>query len=126
MERMLEAREAFKRDFPDFKITVNDLLIKACATALMQHPVVNSQFMGDRIRRFHSADIAVAVGTDEGLVTPILRDAQAKGLHAISAEMKVLGEKARERKLRPEEYTGGTFSISNLGMFGITEFNAII
>jgi pyruvate dehydrogenase E2 component (dihydrolipoamide acetyltransferase) len=126
MERLLDAREGLKRDFPDVKITVNDLLIKACATALMQHPAVNSQFLGDRIRRFHSADIAVAVGTDEGLVTPIIRAAHAKGLREIAAEMKVLGEKARDRKLRPEEYQGGTFSISNLGMFGITEFNAII
>lgn len=126
MERLLEAREGFKRDFPDVKVTVNDLLIKACAVALTQHPLVNSQFLGDRIRRFHSVDIAVAVGTDDGLVTPVIRAAHLKGLRAISAEMKALGEKAREKKLKPEDYTGGTFTISNLGMFGITEFNAII
>jgi pyruvate dehydrogenase E2 component (dihydrolipoamide acetyltransferase) len=126
MERLLEAREGLKRDFPELKVTVNDLLIKACATALMQHPAVNSQFLGDRIRRFHSADIAVAVGTDEGLVTPIVRAAHAKGLRAISAEMKLLGDKAREKKLQPDDYQGGTFTISNLGMFGVTEFNAII
>lgn len=126
MERMLDAREGLKRDFPDLKITVNDLLIKACAVALTQHSAVNSQFLGDRIRRFHSVDIAVAVGTDEGLITPVLRAAHAKGLREISAEMKTLGEKARAKKLMPEEYQGGTFTISNLGMFGVTEFNAII
>lgn len=126
MERLLQAREALKRDFPDLKITVNDLLIKACATALTQHPAVNSQFLGDRIRRFHDVDIAVAVGTDDGLVTPVIHAADSKGLRALSAEMKLLAEKARERKLRPEEYQGGTFTISNLGMFGVTEFNAII
>jgi pyruvate dehydrogenase E2 component (dihydrolipoamide acetyltransferase) len=126
MERMLDAREGLKRDFPDLKITVNDLLIKACAVALVQHPAVNSQFLGDRIRRFQSVDIAVAVGTEEGLITPVLRAAHAKGLREISAEMKALGERARAKKLQPEEYQGGTFTISNLGMFGVTEFNAII
>jgi pyruvate dehydrogenase E2 component (dihydrolipoamide acetyltransferase) len=126
MERLMEAREAFKRDFPDHKITVNDLLVKACAVALTRHPAVNSQFLGDRLRRFHSVDIAVAVGTDEGLVTPVLREAHLKGLAELSAEMKSLGERARDKKLRPEEYQGGTFTISNLGMFGVTEFNAII
>ncbi len=126
MERMLDARAGLKRDFPDLKITVNDLLIKACAVALAQHPAVNSQFLGDRIRRFHSVDIAVAVGTEEGLITPVIRAAHAKGLREISAEMKALGEKAREKKLKPDEYQGGTFTISNLGMFGVTEFNAII
>jgi len=126
MERLLQAREGLKRDFPDLKITVNDLLIKACATALTQHPAVNSQFLGDRIRRFRDVDIAIAVGTDDGLVTPVIHAAHAKGLRALSAEMKVLADKARERKLRPEEYQGGTFTISNLGMFGVTEFNAII
>jgi pyruvate dehydrogenase E2 component (dihydrolipoamide acetyltransferase) len=125
-ERLLDAREGLKQDFPDFKITVNDLIVKACATALRQHPVVNSQFLGDRIRRFHTIDIAVAVGTDDGLITPVLHNVDQKGLLQISTEMRELAAKARERKLAPEEYTGGTFTISNLGMFGITEFNAII
>jgi pyruvate dehydrogenase E2 component (dihydrolipoamide acetyltransferase) len=126
MERMLDARAGLKQDFPDLKVTVNDLLIKACAAALRQHPVVNSQFLGDRVRRFHTVDIAVAVGTDDGLITPVLRNVDQKGLLQIAAEMRDLARKARERKLAPEEYTGGTFTISNLGMFGVTEFNAII
>jgi pyruvate dehydrogenase E2 component (dihydrolipoamide acetyltransferase) len=126
MERMLDAREGLKQDFPDLKVTVNDLLIKACAAALKQHPAVNSQFLGDRVRRFHTIDIAVAVGTDDGLITPVLRNVDRKGLLQIAAEMRELAGKARERKLAPEAYTGGTFTISNLGMFGVTEFNAII
>jgi pyruvate dehydrogenase E2 component (dihydrolipoamide acetyltransferase) len=126
MERMLSAREGFKQDFPNVKVTVNDLLIKACASALAQHPGVNSQFLGDRIRRFRSVDIAVAVGTEDGLITPVLRGADKKGLAQIAAEMGELARRARERRLKPEEYTGGTFTLSNLGMFGVTEFNAII
>jgi pyruvate dehydrogenase E2 component (dihydrolipoamide acetyltransferase) len=126
MERMLDAREGLKQDFPDLKVTVNDLLIKACAAALRQHPVVNSQFLGDRIRRFHTIDIAVAVGTDDGLIAPVIRNVDQKGLLQIATEVRELAGKARERKLTPDEYTGGTFTISNLGMFGVTEFNAII
>lgn len=125
-ERLLDAREGLKQDFPDAKITLNDLVVKACAAALRQHPAVNSQFLGDRIRRFHTIDIAVAVGTDDGLITPVLRNVDQKGLLQIAAEMRELAAKARERKLAPEEYTGGTFTVSNLGMFGVTEFNAII
>ncbi|HUJ74307.1 MAG TPA: pyruvate dehydrogenase complex dihydrolipoamide acetyltransferase [bacterium] len=125
-ERLLQAREALKQDFPDLKVTVNDVLIKACAVALRRHPNVNSQFLGDHVRRFHNVDIAVAVGSDEGLITPVLRNAHLKGLAQISTEMKSLAERARQRKLPPEDYLGGTFTISNLGMFGITEFNAII
>jgi len=87
---------------------------------------VNSQFLGDKVRRFHTVDIAVAVGTEEGLITPVLRNVEVKGLAQISAEMKALGEKARNKKLAPEDYTGGTFTLSNLGMYGVTEFNAII
>ena len=126
MERMLAAREALRQDYPDLKVTVNDLLIKVCAAALRLHPVVNSQFLGDRIRRFHAVDIAVAVSTDDGLITPVLRAADQKGLRRIAEEVRALAQKARERKLTPEEYQGGTFTLSNLGMFGVTEFNAII
>ncbi len=126
MERLLDAREGLKQDFPELKVTVNDFLIKACAVALKQHPAVNSQFMGDRVRRFHTIDIAVAVGTDDGLITPVLHNVDQKGLLQIATEMRDLAGKARERKLAPEDYTGGTFTISNLGMFGVTEFNAII
>jgi pyruvate dehydrogenase E2 component (dihydrolipoamide acetyltransferase) len=126
MERILAAREALRQDYPDLKVTVNDLLIKVCAAALRLHPVVNSQFLGDRIRRFHAVDIAVAVSTDDGLITPVLRAADQKGLRRIAEEVRALAQKARERKLTPEEYQGGTFTLSNLGMFGVTEFNAII
>ena len=125
-EALLDGREALKAQFPDLRITVNDILVKACAAALRAHPTVNSQFLGDKVRRFHTVDIAVAVGTEEGLITPVLRNVEVKGLAQISAEMKALGEKARNKKLAPEDYTGGTFTLSNLGMYGVTEFNAII
>ena len=125
-EALLEGRKTLKAQFPDFKITVNDIIVKACATALRLHPTVNSQFLGDRVRRFNTVDVAVAVGTDDGLITPVVRSADLKGLVAISQEIKALAAKAKERKLAPEDYTGGTFTISNLGMYGVTEFNAII
>ena len=108
------------------KLTLNDVLIKACAGALAAHPTVNSQFLGDRIRRFHTIDISVAVGTEEGLITPVVRNVGTKGLRQISREIRDLAERARSRKLKPEEYQGGTFTVSNMGMFGPTEFNGII
>ncbi|MBI3994309.1 MAG: pyruvate dehydrogenase complex dihydrolipoamide acetyltransferase [Candidatus Lambdaproteobacteria bacterium] len=126
MEKLLELRASLKAQFPDVRISLNDLLVKACAVALRRHPVINSQFLGDRIRRFAGADIAVAVNTDDGLITPVLRNVEAKGLQQIAAESRALADKARERKLVPEDYQGGTFTISNMGMFGIYEFNAII
>jgi len=126
MEALLQAREGLKAQFPDQPVSLNDMLVKACAVALRHHPAVNSQFQDDRIRQFNTVDIAVAVGTDEGLVTPVVRDVDRKGLARIAAEMRALAERARERKLAPEEYQGGTFTVSNLGMFGVHEFNAII
>ena len=126
MEKFMALRSSLKEQFPDVKISVNDMLVKACAVALRRHPAINSQFLGDRIRRFAGADIAVAVNTEDGLITPVLRNVEAKGLQQIAAETRALAEKARERKLTPEDYTGGTFTISNMGMFGIYEFNAII
>ncbi|MEE8436248.1 MAG: pyruvate dehydrogenase complex dihydrolipoamide acetyltransferase [bacterium] len=125
-EPLLEGRETLKAQFPDFRITVNDIIVKACATALRLHPTVNSQFLGDRVRRFNTVDVAVAVGTADGLITPVVRSAELKGLVAISQEIKALAAKAKDRKLAPEDYTGGTFTVSNLGMYGVTEFNAII
>jgi pyruvate dehydrogenase E2 component (dihydrolipoamide acetyltransferase) len=125
-EALLQGREALKARFPELKVTLNDILVKACATALRQHPAVNSQFLGDAIRRFHTVDVAVAVGTGEGLITPVVRNADRKGLAALSAEIKALAAKAQEKKLTPEDYSGGTFTLSNLGMYGVTEFNAII
>jgi len=108
------------------KISVNDFLIRACALALMEVPAANTAFNGTSMLQYKQADISVAVATDSGLITPIIKRAEAKGLATISREMKDLAGRAREGKLKPEEYQGGTFSLSNLGMFGITQFEAII
>ena len=108
------------------KISVNDLVIRASALALVQHPGVNASFQGEAIRVFHRAHIGVAVALEEGLITPVLRDAHAKSLAQIAVESRDLAERARNRKLRAPEMTGATFSISNLGMFDVTEFSAII
>jgi pyruvate dehydrogenase E2 component (dihydrolipoamide acetyltransferase) len=108
------------------KVSPNDLLIKAVAAALRKHPWVNSAWTGEAIRQYDEIHIGVAVAVDEGLITPIVRDADRKGIGEIAQEVKELAGRAREKKLKPEEYTGGTFSISNLGMFGIVEFTAVI
>jgi pyruvate dehydrogenase E2 component (dihydrolipoamide acetyltransferase) len=108
------------------KVSVNDLIIKAAALALMQVPDANASYTDHGIARHHHADIAVAVAIEGGLITPIVRAAETKGLAAIATEMKDLAERARSRKLKPDEFQGGTFSISNLGMFGITSFASII
>ena len=126
MERMLDMRADLKRDFPDVRISINDLIVKACAVALKFHPMVNSQFLGDRIRRFHTIDISVAVATPEGLITPVVRAADRKSCSQIATEIRELAARAREKKLTPDEYQGGTFTVSNLGMYGIDEFNGII
>ena len=109
-----------------YKISVNDLIVKATAFALRQYPVVNSSFHGDFIRENANIDICVAVAIADGLITPIVRNADQKGLGAISQEVKALVGKAKAGKLAPEEFQGGTFTISNLGMFGVDEFTAII
>jgi pyruvate dehydrogenase E2 component (dihydrolipoamide acetyltransferase) len=108
------------------KISVNDFVIRACAIALLQHPYVNASFQGDSVRVWHRAHIGIAVALDEGLITPVLRDAHAKSLAQIATEARDLAERARARKLRAQEMSGATFSLSNLGMFGVTEFSAII
>ena len=108
------------------RISVNDFMIKASALALQAVPDANSVWAHDRILRFKSSDVAVAVAVDGGLFTPVIRDAHDKSLPELSAEMRSLAEKARSRRLKPEEYTGGSFSISNLGMFGIESFDAVI
>lgn len=110
----------------DAKISVNDIIVKAAAMALVRHPWVNASYRNDTVRFFEQADIGIAVAIDEGLITPVVRGANLKGLAEISAEIKDLAAKAKDRKLMPEEYTGATFSISNLGMMGIKEFTAII
>ncbi len=108
------------------KLSVNDFVIKACALALQQVPGANAVWAGDRVLQFQKSDVAVAVAIEGGLFTPVLRDAEAKSLSALSAEMKDLAKRARDRKLAPHEYQGGSFAISNLGMFGIDNFDAII
>lgn len=108
------------------KLSVNDLLIKGLAKALGQVPSCNVSFAGDELRKFTRTDISVAVAAPSGLITPIVVDAGSKSISAISSEMKELGGKAREGKLQPHEYQGGTASLSNLGMFGIKQFDAVI
>lgn len=110
----------------EFKISVNDMVIKASAVALMQVPAANASWSDDGIKMYSQADISVAVAIDDGLITPIVRNANGKGLRTISEDMRDLAAKARDGKLVLEEYQGGTFSISNLGMFGIKDFQAVI
>ena len=125
--QMLTARKALNDHAPEgVKISVNDMIIKAAATALMRVPEVNASWEGTQTRRFHHADISVAVAIEGGLITPIIRHADEKGLEAISSEVAALAKKAHDGKLAPEEYTGGSFTISNLGMFGVTSFTAVI
>ena len=108
------------------KLSVNDFIIKACALALQQVPAANAVWAGDRTLQFTKSDVAVAVAIEGGLFTPVLRDAEMKSLSALSAEMKDLAARARDRRLAPQEYQGGSFAVSNLGMFGIDNFDAII
>jgi pyruvate dehydrogenase E2 component (dihydrolipoamide acetyltransferase) len=108
------------------KLSVNDFIIKACALALQDVPDANAVWAGDRVLKLKPSDVAVAVAIEGGLFTPVLRDAEMKSLSALSAEMKDLAGRARDRKLAPQEYQGGTFAISNLGMFGIENFDAVI
>ena len=118
LNKQLEARGV--------KLSVNDFVIKACALALQQVPAANAVWAGDRMLRLKPSDVAVAVAVDGGLFTPVLKDADQKSLSALSAEMKDFAGRARDRKLAPHEYVGGTFAISNLGMYGIDNFDAVI
>jgi pyruvate dehydrogenase E2 component (dihydrolipoamide acetyltransferase) len=115
-----------KLDSRGVKLSVNDFIIKACALALQSVPDANAVWAGDRILRLKPSDVAVAVAIEGGLFTPVLKDAETKSLSALSAEMKDLAARARDRKLAPHEYQGGSFAISNLGMFGIDSFDAVI
>jgi pyruvate dehydrogenase E2 component (dihydrolipoamide acetyltransferase) len=110
----------------ELKLSFTDIVIKATATALMKHPQVNATYLGDKMRQYHFAHIGIAVALEEGLVTPILRNCEQKKLDQINAELRDLADRARSRKLKPEEYTGATFTISNLGMFGVEQFAAIV
>ena len=128
IDTLLNARKDLNASAKDgaFKISVNDFIIKACAAALMQVPRANAAWSDEGIRLYKNADISVAVAIDEGLVTPIVRRAEFKGLKQISEEMADLAARAREGKLMPEEFQGGTFTISNLGMYGVKNFDAVI
>jgi pyruvate dehydrogenase E2 component (dihydrolipoamide acetyltransferase) len=125
MDRSAEARKIIT-DQTGIKISFNDLVIKACAMALRQHPAVNSSWMGDKIRINKDINVGVAVAVDEGLLVPVLFNADTKGLSEINSQVALLAEKARSKKLQPQEMQGNTFTVSNLGMFGIDEFTAII
>src|SRR5574341_866765 len=126
MERAWDAREALNALGEDPKITFNDIIVKVVAQALVQHRESNAWWQGDFIRYFRDVHVGMAVAVDQGLITPVIRYADQKGLRQIAAETRDLSQRARERKLKPEEYTGSTFSVSNLGMLGIHEFTAVI
>ncbi|MFV2007892.1 MAG: pyruvate dehydrogenase complex dihydrolipoamide acetyltransferase, partial [Longimicrobiales bacterium] len=128
MTRALEARQRINAmlEAEGRKTSINDLIIRATAAALRRHPDCNAHWMGDSVRRFNRVHIGVAVAIDDGLITPVIRDAHMKGVADIGAEVRELAGRAREKKLMPDEYTGATFSISNLGMLGIHEFTAVI
>jgi pyruvate dehydrogenase E2 component (dihydrolipoamide acetyltransferase) len=123
LERAAEMRTAMG---DEFKVSFNDIILKATATALAQHPEVNAHWLGDHIRIHNRVHLGMAVATDDGLIVPVLFDAHLKRLSELSAEARTLAQKARERKLKPDEYTGSTFSVSNLGMMQIEQFTAII
>ncbi len=126
LTRVMEMRAAMADMGAEFKVSVNDVLLKAIATALSQHPEVNAHWLGDKIRYFNAVHLGMAVATDDGLIVPVIWNADQKRMGEISKEAKELAKRARERKLKPEEFTGSTFSVSNLGMFGIDQFTAII
>ncbi|REA56798.1 pyruvate dehydrogenase complex dihydrolipoamide acetyltransferase [Dyadobacter luteus] len=129
MEIVMDKAMALRPQLNDVspaKISFNDMVIKACAVALKQHPAVNSAWLGDKIRKYNYVNIGVAVAVDEGLLVPVIRDADKKTLSTISGEVKDLAGKAKDKKLQPKDWEGNTFSISNLGMFGVDEFTAII
>ncbi len=125
MKQSIAAREQLNA-ISDVKISFNDFVVKACAVALRRHPKVNTSWLDDVIRVNGSVNVAVAVAVEDGLLTPVIRNADQKGLRQISAETKDLATRARDKKLQPEEWEGSTFTISNLGMYGIEEFTAII
>ncbi|MCC7298109.1 MAG: pyruvate dehydrogenase complex dihydrolipoamide acetyltransferase [Bacteroidia bacterium] len=125
MDKAVAAREQMNA-ISDVKISMNDLVVKAAAVALTKHPKVNSSWLGTKIRYNHHVHIGVAMAVEDGLLVPVVRFASQKGLNQISAAIKEYGKRAKEKKLQPQDWTGNTFTISNLGMFGIDEFTAII
>lgn len=125
MEAAMAARARIN-ELGNVKISFNDMVIKACAASLRKHPVINASWMGDAIRYNKDINVGVAVAVEDGLLVPVIRHADRKGMGEINTEVKALAEKAKDRKLQPQEMQGNTFTISNLGMFGIEEFTAII
>ena len=126
MDRAADLRRQLNELDPENKVSVNDIVIKVAAVALVRHPQVNASFQEKAVRFYERADIGVAVAVEDGLITPVVRAAESKSIGQISREVRELAERARSRRLKPEEYTGATFSVSNLGMFGIDEFTAVI
>jgi pyruvate dehydrogenase E2 component (dihydrolipoamide acetyltransferase) len=126
MTKVTELREQMVAAGDQFRVSVNDIVMKAVAIALSRHPEVNAHWNGDHIRYFARVHLGMAVATDDGLIVPVITDAHTKGLGQIGREARELAKRARERKLTPAEYSGSTFSVSNLGMFGIDQFTAII
>ncbi len=124
MDNAISARKAINDQ--GMKVSFNDMVVKACAMALKKHPVINSSWLGDRIRYNDHVHIGVAVAVEDGLLVPVVRHANTKSFAQIGAEVKVFAEKAKTKKLQPQDWEGNTFTISNLGMFGIEEFTAII
>lgn len=125
MDQAIEARKAIN-ELPDTKVSFNDLVIKSAAAALKKHPAINSSWLGDKIRTYSYVHMGVAVAVEDGLVVPVVKNADTKQLSQITAEVRDFAGRAREKKIQPNEMEGSTFSISNLGMFGIEEFTAII
>jgi pyruvate dehydrogenase E2 component (dihydrolipoamide acetyltransferase) len=128
MGRVMEARQSINAmlEKDGLKVSINDIVLKAVAGALRRHPECNAQWHEMHVRRFNAVHLGVAVAVEDGLITPVIKNAHAKGIAQIAVEVRELAGRAREKRLVPDEYTGSTFSVSNLGMFGIHEFTAII
>lgn len=126
LDALLKTRKELNEKAEDGKISVNDFIIRAVALALQKVPAANASYDESGMLYFDHADISMAVATPAGLITPIIKNAQAKGLSTIAREAKELAQKARDNKLKPEDYQGGTFSVSNLGMYGVKHFDAVI
>nr|ABK58622.1 dihydrolipoamide acetyltransferase [Aromatoleum anaerobium] len=126
LDKLLALRQQVNGSLPDVKVSVNDFIVKAVAAAMKRVPATNASWSDEGVRRYRDIDISVAVATPNGLITPVVRQADAKSVGTISAEVKDLAERARQGKLKPDEYQGGGFTISNLGMYGVRDFAAII
>ncbi len=126
IDALMQTRKSLNENLPNTKLTVNDFVVKAVGMALQEVPEANAIWLGDSIRYFNQADVSIAVALEDGLITPIVRSVNLKNLVALSSEIKELVQKAKDGKLKPEEFQGGAFTISNLGMYGIQQFGAII